>query len=174
MAGAVGAPRYTAMVLLFQCFRFLRNQWSARNSPRGSSIGGGLWSRVCGGKVQASTFGDSGGALQGSAHDTVGTNGCGVERRTQVSGRWSLRSVTRGVAMKGVNLGFVSVSLKIPVQRPSIYRGFRRIISCTCRALSPSSQIQVGFVNAFDFIEISAGGISVLVMTWREVGDDRH
>jgi hypothetical protein len=32
----------------------------------------------------------------------------------------------------------------------------------------------VGFVNAFDFIEISAGGISVLVMTWREVGDDRH
>jgi hypothetical protein len=36
-----GAPCYTAMVLRFQCFLFLRNQWSARNSPRGSSTGGG-------------------------------------------------------------------------------------------------------------------------------------
>jgi hypothetical protein len=139
--GAAGALRYAAMVLRFWYFRFLRNRWSARNSPRGSSTGGGLWSRVCGGKVQASTFDDSGGALQGSAHDKVGPIGCGTELRTPTSGRWSSRSVTRGVAMKVVNLEFISVSFKIPVQRPSIYRGFRQIISCACRTLSPSSQI---------------------------------
>jgi hypothetical protein len=36
-----GALRYMGMVLHFWCFLFLQNQWSARNSPRGSSTGGG-------------------------------------------------------------------------------------------------------------------------------------
>jgi hypothetical protein len=81
-----GAPHYAAMVLHFQCFHFLRNRWSARNSPRGSSTGGGLRSRACGNKVQASTFGDGGGALQGLAHMKVGLNGCGAERRTPALG----------------------------------------------------------------------------------------
>jgi hypothetical protein len=106
----------------------------------------GLRSRVCGGKVQASTFGDGRGALQGLAHGKIGPNGCGAECRTATSGRWSSRSVTLGMAMKGVNLGFVSVFFKISVQWPSIYRGFGRIISCACRALSPSSQIQLGLL----------------------------
>jgi hypothetical protein len=43
-----------------------------------------------------------------------------------------------------------------------------------CSALSPSSQIKVGLVNPFDFIEISAGDVSILVMTRRGVGDDRR
>jgi hypothetical protein len=90
--------------------------------------GGGHQSRVCGGKVQASTFDDGRGALQGSAHGKVGPNGCGTEHRTPASSLWSSRSVTRGVAMKGVNLGFILISFKILVQWPSIYRGFRRII----------------------------------------------
>jgi hypothetical protein len=145
MVGAAGAPRYTATVLCFWCFLFLRNRWSARNSPRGSSTGGGLWSRTCGDKVQASTFGHGGGMLQGSANDKVGPNGCGTERRTPASGRWSSRSVTRGVTMKGANLGIASVFFKIPMQLPSIYRGFALIISCTCRAISPGFQIQLGF-----------------------------
>jgi hypothetical protein len=81
-----GAPRYMAMVLRFRWFLFLRNRWSARNSPRGSSTGKGLQCRTCDSKVQASTFGDGRGTLQGSAHDTVGPNGCGAERRTPTSG----------------------------------------------------------------------------------------
>jgi hypothetical protein len=137
-----GASRYTAMVLHFWCFLFLRNRWNARNSPRGSSTGGGLQSRTYGSKVQASTFGDSGGMLQGLAHDKVGPNGCGAECRTPASGRWSLRIIACDVVRKGANLGFVSVFFKIRVQLPSIYRGFGLIISCACRALSPSIQIQ--------------------------------
>jgi hypothetical protein len=39
--GVAGALRYMGMVLHFWCFLFLQNQWSARNSPRGSSTGGG-------------------------------------------------------------------------------------------------------------------------------------
>jgi hypothetical protein len=109
----------------------------------GSSTSGRLRSRTCGGKVQASTFGDCGGTLQGSAHDKVGSNGRGVECRTPVSDRWSSRSVARGVAMKGVNLGFVSVFFEIPAQVPSIYRGFGLIISCACRALSPTFLIRL-------------------------------
>jgi hypothetical protein len=47
--------------------------------------------------------------------------------------------------MKGANLGFPLVFFEIPAQIPSIYRGFGLIISCTCRALSPSFPIQRGF-----------------------------
>jgi hypothetical protein len=167
-----GARRYTTMVLRFRCFLFLRNRWSARNSPRRSSTGCGVRSRTCGGKVQASTFGDSGGTLQGSAHNKVGPNGCGAECRTPASGQWSSRNVARGVAMKGANLGFVSAFFEIPMQLPLFYRGFGLIISCMCRALSPSFQIQRGFSILFDFIDISVGGISVSVATRRRVGDD--
>jgi hypothetical protein len=85
MGVTAGAPCYTAVVLCFRSFLFLRNRWSARNSPRGSSTGRGLQSRMCGSKVQASTFGDDGRTLQGSAHDKVGPNGCGAERRTLAS-----------------------------------------------------------------------------------------
>jgi hypothetical protein len=134
---------------------------------------GGLWSRTCGGKVQASTFGDGGGTLQGSAHKEVGPNGCGAERRTPASGRWSSWSVARGVAMKGVNLGFVSVFFQIPAQLPSIYRGFGLIISCACRALSASFPIRLGFDISTGFAEILVSGISVPVVTWHGVGDDR-
>jgi hypothetical protein len=62
-----------------------------------------------------------------------------VEHRHRVDG--ARGGVTHSVAMKGVNLGFISVIFKILAQRPSIYRGFGLIISCACRALSPSSQI---------------------------------
>jgi hypothetical protein len=159
-----GAPRYTVMVLRFQWFLFLRNWWSARNWPRGSSTGGGLQSRTCGGKVQASTFSDGGGMLQGSAHDKVGRNGCGAERRTPTSGWWSSRSIARGVAMKGANLGFVSVFFEIPAQLLSIYRGLGLIISCTCRALSPSFPIRLGF----NFWPVSLRFRSVALLTqWR-------
>jgi hypothetical protein len=126
---------------------------------------------MCGSEIQASTFGDGGGTLQGTTHDKVGPNGCGTERKTPVSSRWSSRSVARGVTMKGVNLGFVSFFFKIPTQQPSIYRGFGLIISCMCRALSPSSQIRLGFDISFDFVEISTGGVSVSVATWHGVGD---
>jgi hypothetical protein len=139
----------------------------------GSSIGGGLWSRTCGSKVRASTFDDGGGTLQGLAHDKVGPKGCGAECRTPASGGWSSSSVARDVAMKGLNLGFVSVFFEILAQLPSIYRGFGLIISCACRALSPSSQIRLGFDISFVFIEISAGGVSVSVTTQRGVGNDR-
>jgi hypothetical protein len=76
--------------------------------------GGGLRGRTRGGKVQASIFSDSGGTVQGSAHDKAGPNGCGAERRTPVSGQWSSRSVTHGVVMKGANLRFVLVFFEIP------------------------------------------------------------
>jgi hypothetical protein len=167
-----GAPHYMAMVLRFRCFLFLRNRWSARNLPRGPSTGRGLQSRMCSGKVQASTFSEGGGMLQGSAHNKVGPNGCGAKRRTQALCRWSLRSITRGLAMKGVNLGFVSVFFEISVQLPSVYRGFRLVISCACRALSPSFQIRLGFDILFDFVVILTGGISVSVTTQRRVADD--
>jgi hypothetical protein len=144
-----------------------------RNSPRGSSIGGGLHSRTCGRKVQASIFGDSGGTLQGSSHDKVGTNRCGAKCRTPALGRWSSRSVARGVVMKGAILWFVPVFFEILVQLPSIYWSFRLIISCACRALSPSFPIRLGFDILTGFIEISVGGVSVLVATQRGVGDDR-
>jgi hypothetical protein len=144
-----------------------------RNLPKGSSTDRGLRSRTCGGKVQASTFGDGGGTLQGSAHDKVGPNGFSVECRTPASGRWSSRSIAHGVVMKGANLGFVSVFFKIPTQLPSIYRAFRLIISCACRALSPSFPIRLGFDILTDFIEISIGGVLVSVVTQHRVGDDR-
>jgi hypothetical protein len=171
--GAADTLRYTAMVLCFRCSLFLRNRWSARNSPRGSSISGRLQNRTCGSKVQASNFGDSRGMLQGSAHDEVGLNGCGMECRTPVSGRWSSRSVARGVAMKGANLGLVWVFFEIPVQLPSIYRGFGLIISCACRTLSPSFPIRLGFDISTGFVDSSVGGVFVSVATRRGVGEDR-
>jgi hypothetical protein len=54
---------------------------------KGSSTDGGLRSRTRGGKVQASTFSDGVGMLQGSAHDKVGPHGCYAECRTLESGR---------------------------------------------------------------------------------------
>jgi hypothetical protein len=75
--------------------------------------------------------------------------------------------------MKGVNLGFVSVFFQIPAQLPSIYRGFGLIISCACRALSASFPIRLGFDISTGFAEILVGGISVPVVTWHGVGDDR-
>jgi hypothetical protein len=47
--------------------------------------------------------------------------------------------------MNGVNLGFASVSFKIPALGPSIYRGFESLILCACRTPSPSSLIGWGF-----------------------------
>jgi hypothetical protein len=172
MADVAGAPCYTGMVLHFWCFLFLQNRWSARNSPRVSSTDRGLQSRMCGSKVQTSTFGNGGGMLQGSAHDKVGPNGCGTKRRTPASGRWSSGSVAHGVVMKGVNLGFISGFFEIPTQLPSIYSGFGLIILCACRALSSSSQIRLGFNILFNFVEISASDVSISVMTQRRVGDD--
>jgi hypothetical protein len=52
--------------------------------------------------------------------------------------------------MKGANLGFAMVFFEILTQRPSIYRGFMLMISCACRALSPSFPIRRGFgLNQF-------------------------
>jgi hypothetical protein len=56
-----------------------------------------------------------------------------------------LRSIARGAVMKGANLGFASVFFEIPAERPSIYRGFRLMILCACRVLSPSFPIRRGF-----------------------------
>jgi hypothetical protein len=95
--------------------------------------------------VQAPNFDDGGGTLQGSAHDMVGQNGCVAGCTTTALGGWSSRSVVHSVAMKGVNLGFASVFIEIPAQRPSICRGFGLIISWECRALSPSFPIRWGF-----------------------------
>jgi hypothetical protein len=81
-----GAPRYLAMVLCFWWFFLLRKWQGARNSPSWSSIGGELWSRTRGGKAQASTFGDGGRKLEGTAHDKVGQNGCDAGCRTPTSG----------------------------------------------------------------------------------------
>jgi hypothetical protein len=177
MAGVAGAHRSSALCgygAPFLVFSLPTESVECEELTKGVFYRWGLQSKACGGKVQASTFGDGGGALQGSAHGKVGPNRCGAERRTPVLGRRRSRSVTPGMAMKGVNLGIVSVFFEIMAQRPSIYRGFGRIISCACRALSPSSQIRLGFINPFDFIEISAGGISVSVMTRCGVGDDRR
>jgi hypothetical protein len=162
-----------AMVLHFWWFLFLPNRWGARNSPRGSSTSGGLWSRTRGGKGQASNFGDSEGKLQGMAHDKVGQNGCGAGCRTLASGRWSSRSIACGVAMKEMNLGFASVFFQIPSQRPSIYRGLRLMISCACRTLSPSFPIRWGFgFDRFPLRFWSGTALSAQSTIWRGVGDD--
>jgi hypothetical protein len=76
------------------------------------------------------------------------------------------------MATKGANLVLVSVFFEIP-QLPSIYRGFRLIISCMCRALSPSFPVRLGFDILTGFVEISVDGISVSVATRCGVGDDR-
>jgi hypothetical protein len=148
--GAAGAHRSSALCgngAPFLVFSLPTKPVECEELTKGSSTSGGLQSRTCGGKVQASTFGDGGGTLQGLVHNKVGPNGCNTERRTPASGRWSSRSVTHDVAMKEVNLGFVLVFFEIPVQRPSIYWGFGLITSCACRALSPSSQIRLEFIG---------------------------
>jgi hypothetical protein len=66
------------------------------------------------------------------------------------------------MAMKGANLGFVSVFFEIPARVPSIYRG-----------LSPSFPIRLGFDILTGFIEISDNDVSVSVATRCGVGDDR-
>jgi hypothetical protein len=57
----------------------------------------------------------------------------------------SSRSVAHSAVMKGANLGFASVFIEIPAQRPSIYRDFGLMISCARSALSPSFPIRRGF-----------------------------
>jgi hypothetical protein len=75
--------------------------------------------------------------------------------------------------MKGANLGFASVFFEIPVQRPSIYRGFGLIISCVCRALSPSFPIQWGFdFNRFLLRFRLVTALSARSAIRRGVGDD--
>jgi hypothetical protein len=132
-------------VLCFWGVFFLWNRRGAKNSPRGASVGGELRSRTRGGEAQASTFDNGGGELQGMTHDKVGQNRCGAGCRTPALGWWSSRSVTRGVAMKGANLGFASRFFKTLAQGPSIYRDFGLMISCTCRTPSPSFPIRWGF-----------------------------
>jgi hypothetical protein len=46
------------------------------------------------------------------------------------------------------------------------------IISCACRALSPTFLIRLGFDISTGFIEILVGGVFVSVATQRGVGDD--
>jgi hypothetical protein len=53
---------------------------------KGSSTGGELRSKMRGGNVQASTFGDGGGKLQGTAHNKASQNGCSAGCRTPSSG----------------------------------------------------------------------------------------
>jgi hypothetical protein len=77
------------------------------------------------------------------------------------------------MAMKGAHLGFASIFFEIPVQMPSIYRGFGLIISCACRALSPSFLIRHGF----NFVWFPLGFRSVTALPTRSVircvvGDD--
>jgi hypothetical protein len=93
------------------------------------------------GEAQASIFGDGGGEHQGTAHDEVGQNRCGLVSRWPASGRWSSGGVTHGAAMKGVNLGFASIFDEIPARGSSIYRGFGSMISCSCRTPSPTPLI---------------------------------
>jgi hypothetical protein len=98
---------------------------------------------------------------------------CDAGCRTPTSGWWSSRSVVHGVAMKGANLGFASVFFEIPAQRPSIYRGFRLIILCTCRALSPSFPIRREF--DFDQFPLRFWSVTALLARFairRGVGDD--
>jgi hypothetical protein len=78
---------------------FLQGRWGLGNSPGGSSAGG-EWSRACGSEAQALTFGDGGRELQGAAHNEAGQNECGASFRSPTSGCWSLRSFSRGAAMK--------------------------------------------------------------------------
>jgi hypothetical protein len=66
----------------------------------GSSADGELQSRACGSEAQALIFGDGGGELQGAAHNEAGQNGCGASCRAPTSVCWSLRSFSRGAAMK--------------------------------------------------------------------------
>jgi hypothetical protein len=77
------------------------------------------------------------------------------------------------MVMKGANLGFASVFFEIPMQIPSIYRGFGFIISCAYRALSPSFPIRHGF--NFDRFPLRFQSVTALLtrsVIQRGVGDD--
>jgi hypothetical protein len=72
-----------------------------------------------------------------------------------------------------VNLGFVSIFFKILAQRPSIYRSFGLIISCACRALSPSFLIRPGFnFDRFLLRFRSVTALSAQSAIQHGVGDD--
>jgi hypothetical protein len=79
---------------------FQQGRWGLGNSRGGSSAGGELRSRACGREAQALTFGDGGRELQGAAHNEARQNGCGASCRSPMSGCWSMRSFSRGAAMK--------------------------------------------------------------------------
>jgi hypothetical protein len=88
-AGAAGAHRSSVLHgfgALFSVVSLPTELVECEELTKGSSTGGGLQSRTCSGKVQASTFGDGGGMLQGPAHDKVGQNRCVTECRTPGSG----------------------------------------------------------------------------------------
>jgi hypothetical protein len=75
--------------------------------------------------------------------------------------------------MKGANLGFALIFFKILEERPSIYRDFGLIISCTCRALSPSFLIRQGF--DFDRFPLRFRSVTAPLSQsaiQRRVGDD--
>jgi hypothetical protein len=116
----------------------------------GSSADGLLRCRTRDGEAQASTFGDGGGEHQGTAHDEVGQNRCGVVSRWPTLARWSSGGVTRGAATKGAILWFALVFEEILARGSSIYMGFGSMISCTCRTPSPGPLIR----PRFDFDQI--------------------
>jgi hypothetical protein len=142
------------------CYDFLTSTLSsATEEARGQEPTYGVFSRRGApeqDEAQASTFGDNGREHQGTTHDEVRQNRCGVVSRWPVSGRWSSGGVTRGEATKGVNLAFASVFDEIPARGSSIYRGFGLMILCVCRTPSPPPLIQLGF----DFDPISLGFFS--------------
>jgi hypothetical protein len=81
MAGAAGAHRSLALLdygALSSVFSLPTEPVECKELTKGVFYRRGLWSRTCGGKIQASTFGDGGGTLQGTTHDKVGPNGCGT------------------------------------------------------------------------------------------------
>jgi hypothetical protein len=57
-----------------------------RETHQGVFSGGEFQSRMRSSEAQASTFGDGGKELQGTAHDKVGQNGCGAGCRSPMSG----------------------------------------------------------------------------------------
>jgi hypothetical protein len=79
---------------------FLQGQWGLGNSPGGSSAGRELRSKACGSEAEALTFDDGSRELQGAAHNEARQNGCGASCRSPTSSCWSLRSFSRGAAMK--------------------------------------------------------------------------
>jgi hypothetical protein len=73
---------------------FVQGWWGMGNSP------GGLQPVGRSEAGRALTFGNGGRELQGAAHNEAWQNGCGASCRSPTSGCWSLRSFSRGAAMK--------------------------------------------------------------------------